>query len=111
MIEPSRPSEVQPDRDGTGGAPEALGSAERDGGGSQGPQGLWAAFQDRGSLQEVENAEARREPGRTGRRKDVVGSAHVISDRFRRVAAQKDRPGVADLEREFVRVLGCDLQV
>ena len=57
------------------------------------------AFEDRGALHEVEHAEARREARRARGRQHVVGAADVVADRLRRVGAEEDRAGVADLRR------------
>src|ERR1700731_66835 len=61
---------------------------------------LGAAFENRGALHEVEHAEARGKPRRARGRQHVVRARHIIADRLRRMGAEKDRAGVADLPRE-----------
>src|SRR5215208_8398238 len=111
MVQIPSSSEVQPDGDGAGVPLQPFGPTERDSGRTQHPESFRAAFQDRGPLDEVEHAQARRETGGTGGREDVVGTADIVSDRLGRMAAEENRPGVADLRRKFVSIRGFDLQM
>src|SRR3712207_5604199 len=67
---PAAWSEVQAHGDGARMSLEPLGAAERDGGGPERAQRVGAAFEDRGALHKIEDAQARREAGRAGRRQD-----------------------------------------
>ena len=71
--------------------------AERHRRGPERAQLIGAAFQDRGALHEVEHAKPGGEPRRARGRQHVVGAADIVADRFRRVGAEEDRAGVADL--------------
>ena len=88
-----------------------LRTPERDRCRAERPQSVRIAFQDRGSLHEVKHAEARGETGRAGRGQDVVRTAHIIADGLRRVAAEEDRAGIADLGRELLRILRLDFEM
>src|SRR6478735_8190742 len=104
-------SQVQPDRDGAGMPLKALRPAEAYRRRTERPQALRCASEDRRPLHEVENPEARGEPGRTGGRQDVVGTADIVADRLRGVRPEEDRAGVAHLRGERLRILRLDLEV
>ncbi len=53
---------------------------------------IGAAFQDRGALDEIEHAEARREARRARGRQHVVRAADIIADRFRRIGSRQRSP-------------------
>ena len=62
------------------------------------------AFQDRGSLHEVEHPKAGRESRRARRRQYVIRSADIIPDRFGSMGPKEDRAGITDLRRERFRI-------
>src|SRR5205085_640788 len=65
---------------------ETFGLAERHRRRPQRTQLVWPAFEDRGSLHEVEHREARRESCRARRRQHMVGAADIVADRLGRVS-------------------------
>ena len=79
------------------------------------PQLLGAELEERRAFHEVEHGEAGRKPRRACGRQHVVGAADIVADRFRRVASDEDRAGIADAGEEVLGVverqldmLGCD---
>ena len=53
----------------------------------------------------------RREARRARRRQDVVRPADIIADRFRRVTAEEDRPGIAHPVAQRLGIGGLDLEM
>src|SRR5208282_1124801 len=75
----------EPQFDRTGVRLEPLGLAERHRRGTQNPERLGVALEQRGALHEVEDAQARGETRRSRGRQDVVRAADVIADRLGRL--------------------------
>ena len=68
-------------------------------------------LQDRGALHEIEHGEARGEARAARRRQHVVRAADIVADHLGRVAAEKDRAGIADAPRKRFGVVGGDLEM
>src|SRR5262245_47176742 len=95
---------------------QAFGLPKRNRGRTKRTQLLRAAFKQRGALHEIQNAQPRRETGRPRGGKDVIGSCHVVANRFGCISTNKDGARVADSRNKrssigsnYLKMLGGEL--
>ena len=89
--------------------PLRLGEADR--GRGEAREARFVAADNRRPLHKVEDAEPRGKTRAACGRQHVVGAGDVVADRFRRMASEKDRAGVADSRGERLRFVDRQFEV
>src|ERR1700732_4301206 len=90
---------------------QSLGAAECDRRGAEPCETGGGALQNRGSFQEIENAQARGKPGRTRGRQYMVRTAYIVADGLGRISSEKNSTRVADPLTDRLGVSGKYLKM
>src|SRR6516164_1608974 len=102
---------AEPDRQRQGMRIEAFRPGETDRGRAERRKARRIAADERAALEKIEDTQSGCVPRAPSRRQDMVGSGDVVANRFRRMAAEKDRSGMADPLGHRVRLVDRELQV